>query len=105
MSGSDGRPSPALNQFPIVAPPHCPLGGHMSSNVIGLIFIAGGLSGTLALVGTNSGITLAVVGLLPVGRGIYPVRKQRTQPPAQYAARRTQDLCVRSMLRPYVLTP
>ena len=83
MSGSDGRPSLALNQFRIVAPPHSPLGGHVSSIVIGLIFIAGGLSGTLALVGTNSGIALAVVGVLLVGRGIYRVRKQRAQQQAQ----------------------
>ncbi len=55
----------------------------MSSIVIGLIFIAGGLSGTLALVGTNSGIALAVVGVLLVGRGIYRVRKQRAQQQAQ----------------------
>ena len=64
----------------------------MSSIVIGLIFIAGGLSGTLALVGTNSGIALAVVGVLLVGRGIYRLRKQRAQPQAQSAARRTHDL-------------
>jgi len=51
----------------------------MSSIVIGLIFIAGGLSGTLALVGTNSGTALAVVGVLLVGRGIYRIRKQRAQ--------------------------
>jgi hypothetical protein len=49
----------------------------MSSVIIGLIFIAGGLSGTLALIGTNSGTALAVVGVLLVGRGIYRIRKQR----------------------------
>ena len=49
----------------------------MSSVIIGLIFIAGGLSGKLALVGTNSGVALAVVGVLLVGRGIYRMRKQR----------------------------
>jgi hypothetical protein len=49
----------------------------MSSVIIGLIFIVGGLSGTLALVGTNSGTALAVVGLLLVGRGIYRIRKRR----------------------------
>lgn len=49
----------------------------MSSVIIGLIFIAGGLSGQLALVGTNSGTALAVVGVLLVGRGIYRIRKQR----------------------------
>ncbi len=51
----------------------------MSSVIIGLIFIAGGLSGKLALVGTNSGIALAVVGVLLVGRGIYRIRRQRAQ--------------------------
>ena len=49
----------------------------MSSVIIGLIFIAGGLSGKLALVGTNSGVALAVVGVLLVGRGIYRIRQQR----------------------------
>ncbi len=51
----------------------------MSSIVIGLIFIVGGLSGYLALVGTNSGTALAVVGVLLLGRGIYRIRKQRAQ--------------------------
>ena len=49
----------------------------MSSIIIGLVFIVGGLSGSLTLVGTNSGTALAVVGLLLVGRGIYRIRKQR----------------------------
>jgi hypothetical protein len=51
----------------------------MSSIIIGLVFIVGGLSGTLALVGTNSGTALAVVGVLLIGRGIYRIRRQRTQ--------------------------
>ena len=51
----------------------------MSSVIIGLIFIVGGLSGKLALIGTNSGIALAVVGALILGRGIYRIRKQRAQ--------------------------
>jgi hypothetical protein len=51
----------------------------MSSIVIGLIFIVGGLSGYLALVGTNSGTALAVVGGLLVGRGIWRIRKARAQ--------------------------
>jgi hypothetical protein len=55
----------------------------MSSIVIGLVFIVGGLSGNLALIGTNSGIALAVVGVLLVGRGIYRIRKQKAQPQAQ----------------------
>jgi len=48
----------------------------MSSVIIGLIFIVGGLSGQLALIGTNSGTALAVVGVLILGRGIYRIRKQ-----------------------------
>jgi len=55
----------------------------MRSIIIGLIFIAGGLSGQLALVGTNSGPALAVVGVLIVGRGVYRIRKQRAQQQAQ----------------------
>ena len=55
----------------------------MSSVIIGLIFIVGGLSGRLALIGTNSGIALAVVGVLILGRGIYRIRKQRAQQPVQ----------------------
>src|SRR5207244_13103186 len=65
----------------------------MSSLIIGVIFIVGGLSGQLALVGTNSGTALAVVGALLMARGIYRIRKQRAQPQAQYAARRTRELC------------
>ena len=30
--------------------------------IIGIVFIIGGLSGNLALIGTNSGVLLAVVG-------------------------------------------
>jgi hypothetical protein len=82
MSGSDGRPSQAHNPVPIVASfPRS--GGHMSSVIIGLIFIVGGLSGQLALIGTNSGPALAVVGVLILGRGIYRIRKQRAQQQAQ----------------------
>jgi len=51
----------------------------VSSILIGLVFIVGGVSGKLALVGTNSGVALAVVGVLLVGRGIWRLRKQRAQ--------------------------
>ncbi len=51
----------------------------MSSIILGLVFIVGGLSGTLALIGTNSGTALAVVGVLLVGRGIWRIRKQRAR--------------------------
>jgi hypothetical protein len=66
-----------------VAPFPRPLGGHMSSVIIGLIFIGGGLSGQLQLIGTNSGTALAVVGVLILGRGIYRIRKQRAQQQVQ----------------------
>jgi len=49
----------------------------VSSIIIGLVFIVGGLSGQLALIGTNSGVALAVVGVLLIGRGIWRIRKQR----------------------------
>jgi len=49
----------------------------VSSIIIGLVFIVGGLSGQPALIGTNSGVALAVVGLLLIGRGIWRIRKQR----------------------------
>jgi len=55
----------------------------MSSVIIGLVFIVGGLSGQLALVGTNSGPALAVVGVLIAGRGIYRIRKRRTEQQVQ----------------------
>jgi len=51
----------------------------VSSIIFGLVFIVGGLSGTLALVGTNSGTALAVVGVFLVGRGIWRIRKQRAR--------------------------
>ena len=55
----------------------------MSSIIIGLVFIVGGLSGQLALIGTNSGVALAVVGVLLIGRGIWRIRKQRAARAAQ----------------------
>ena len=55
----------------------------MSSVIIGLIFIGGGLSGQLQLIGTNSSTALAVVGVLILGRGIYRIRKQRAQQQVQ----------------------
>lgn len=38
---------------------------------IGIIFIIGGLTGELALIGTNSGTALAVVGVLILIYGLY----------------------------------
>ena len=39
--------------------------------IIGIVFIIGGLSGHLVLLGTGSGIALAVLGLLLVGLGVF----------------------------------
>jgi len=47
------------------------------SIVIGLVFIVGGLSGNMVLRGTNSGMGLAVVGLLITGVGVFRFVKQR----------------------------
>lgn len=49
--------------------------------VIGIIFILGGLSGKLALIGTNSGGALAVVGGILIAIGIVRlVKSQKPQP-------------------------
>jgi hypothetical protein len=47
------------------------------SIVIGLVFIVGGLSGRLALIGTHSGTGLAVVGAVIAGIGVVRVVKSR----------------------------
>jgi hypothetical protein len=47
--------------------------------VIGIVFIAGGLSGQLALIGTNSGEALAVVGAGLVIWGIVQVVQARRE--------------------------
>jgi hypothetical protein len=39
--------------------------------IIGVVFIIGGLSGQLALIGTSSGLALAAVGVLLVGLGVF----------------------------------
>ena len=67
----------------------------MGNIVIGLIFIVGGLSGTLALIGTNSGTALAVVGVLLLGRGVW--RIPQTARPAGAVTMESQG---RSPLRP-----
>jgi hypothetical protein len=45
--------------------------------VIGIIFIVGGLSGKLALIGTNSGVALAAVGCILIGIGIFRIVKSK----------------------------
>ncbi len=49
----------------------------MLNIIIGIIFIIGGLSGQLVLIGTDSGLALAGVGLLLVLWGIYSMAKRR----------------------------
>jgi hypothetical protein len=39
--------------------------------ILGIVFIIGGLSGHMVLIGTNSGVALAVAGLVLLGLGIY----------------------------------
>ena len=47
--------------------------------IIGLVFIGGGLSGQLALRGTNSGPALAGLGAILVIWGIVQVVRSRNQ--------------------------
>lgn len=50
--------------------------------VIGLVFIVGGLSGKLALIGTNSGEALAAVGAgLLIWGVVQTVRAKKAQTP------------------------
>ena len=54
-------------------------GGIMGNVLFGIIFIVGGLSGNLALRGTNSGPALAAVGAGLLIWGIVQVFKSRSQ--------------------------
>ena len=54
--------------------------GGVINIIIGVVFIVGGLSGRLALIGTNNGIALAVVGVGLVGLGLF--RLVTNKPPA-----------------------
>jgi hypothetical protein len=49
----------------------------MISIIIGIIMIIGGLSGKLVLIGTNSGIALAVLGAVLVVWGIIKIVRRR----------------------------
>ncbi len=51
--------------------------GGILNIIIGIIFIVGGLSGHLALIGTGSGVALAVLGLVLVGLGTYRLSQRR----------------------------
>jgi len=45
--------------------------------IIGIIFIIGGLSGSLVLMGTHSGGALAILGAGLVGLGIFRMTRAR----------------------------
>ena len=45
--------------------------------VIGIGFVAAGLSGKFALFGTNSPEALAAVGLIPIAMGVFHILQQR----------------------------
>ena len=47
--------------------------------IIGLVFIIGGLSGKLALRGTNSTAALVVIGFGLAGWGVFQVMRKRQQ--------------------------
>jgi hypothetical protein len=48
----------------------------MVSIIIGIVMIVGGLSGNLVLIGTNSGVALAVLGGILILRGIYKLKNR-----------------------------
>jgi hypothetical protein len=50
--------------------------------IFGLIMLVGGLSGKLALIGTNSGTALAVVGGGLIAWGIWQLYSRRKAPGA-----------------------
>ena len=45
--------------------------------ILGVVFIIGGLSGKLVLIGTNSGVALAVVGAVMIVWGIMRIAGRR----------------------------
>ena len=45
--------------------------------LVGLAFVAAGLSGKFALFGTDSPEALAAVGLIPIAMGIYQLLQRR----------------------------
>ena len=54
------------------------LTGIMWNIIIGIVFVIGGLTGKLALIGTNSGLLLAALGAgLIVWGGVQMVRARR----------------------------
>lgn len=49
----------------------------MFNLILGIVFIAGGLSGEMALIGTNSPTALAVVGVGLSLLGVYQMANRR----------------------------
>lgn len=45
--------------------------------IIGIVFVIGGLTGQLALVGTHSGPALAIVGAILIGLGVFRMAASR----------------------------
>lgn len=48
----------------------------MFNIILGIIFIIGGLSGKLVLIGTQSGAALAVVGVVMVLWGVFRLKNK-----------------------------
>ena len=48
----------------------------MFSIILGIVMIIGGLTGKLVLIGTHSGLALAGVGVLVLGRGIWKMKQK-----------------------------
>jgi hypothetical protein len=45
--------------------------------IIGLVMVVGGLSGSLVMRGTNSGVALAGIGAVLIGLGIFRLASNR----------------------------
>ena len=52
--------------------------GGILNIIIGLVFIAGGLSGKLAIIGTNNGAFLAIAGGVLIIWGVYRLKRARS---------------------------
>ena len=55
--------------------------GGILNIIIGLVFIVGGLSGKLALMGTNNGTFLAIAGGALVIWGVYRLKRAHSASP------------------------
>jgi hypothetical protein len=53
------------------------MGAGIFNLVIGGVMIAGGASGKLTLIGTNSSVALLVIGIGVAGLGLYQIVKSR----------------------------